>query len=72
MTKKKLPTILLKIHAYCTNFIAQLFQKTKKTGVPVLHNPPHFPATPPSTKKILRIQCVQEKIPYNRMKKLSF
>jgi len=32
MTTRKLPTILYKIHGYCNNFIAQLFQKSQKTG----------------------------------------
>jgi len=51
MTTRELPTVLYKIHAYCNNFIAQLFQKTQKTGVPFLHNASVFPRNPPSTKK---------------------
>jgi len=61
MTARKLPTVLYKIHAYCNNFIAQLFQKTLKTGVPFLHNPSAFPHHPP-------LQLLQERIPYNRYK----
>jgi len=72
MTTKKLPTVIYKIHLYCNNFIAQLFQKTQKTGLGILHIAPIVPRNPPlQQKKILTILCVQEKIPYNRMKKLS-
>jgi len=69
MTTKKLPTVLYKIHPYFNNFIAQLFQKT---GLGILHNAAVVPRNPPfNLKKILTIRCVQETIPYNRMKKLS-
>jgi len=71
MTTRELPAVLYKIHAYFNNFIVQLFQKAKKTGVHFRTTPLTFPHYPPSTKKILTIRCVQEKILYNWMKKLS-
>jgi len=61
-----------KIHAYCNNFIAQLFQKSQKTVICILQHAPVVPGNPPfNEEKNPNDTLFQEKIPYNLMKKLS-
>jgi len=48
MTTREIPTVVCKIHAYCNNFIAQRFQKTKKNRRAIFAQPIHPPS---STKK---------------------
>jgi len=47
MTTRKLPTVIYKIHPYCNNFIAQLFQKSQKNGNPHFATRPRCSRQPP-------------------------